>query len=191
VETKSRAAVERRRLTVEEYHQTAEVGILHEDDRVELIEGGISTIPIDSRHVACVTELIRLLGPLMVGGEVVVSPQNPVRLGENLELQPDISVLKLREKGCFGRSPGPEDVLLLIEVSDTSVSYDRGEKLSFYVRAGIPEAWILDLAGETVDRHNEPSQYGYRRKERARRGEGMGSETLPSLLLQVYAVLGH
>jgi Uma2 family endonuclease len=182
--------VTRRRFTVHEYHRMAEAGILHEDDRVELIEGDIVEMtPIGSRHAACVTELTRLLVPL-VGDQARVSPQNPLRLGERLEPQPDISVLNVREEGYFGKLPGPEDVLLLIEVSDTTLSYDRGVKLPLYARVGIPEVWIVDLVGEVIERHTDPSGDGYRNSKRARRGETMESAALPELALRVDAVLG-
>ncbi len=179
----------RRRFTVEEYHKMAESGILHEDDRVELIDGEIVQMnPIGSRHAMSVIRLTQLLVPL-AGEEAFVSPQNPVRLGEYGEPQPDLALIRARD---YARSlPSPEDVLLLIEVSDTTLRYDREVKLPLYARSGIPEIWIVDLAGETIERHNEPSEAGgYRRTERSRRGEMLGSEALPGLTLPVDAVLG-
>jgi Uma2 family endonuclease len=100
-----------------------------------------------------------------------------------------VVVLKSRE-GYFRKLPGPEDVLLLIEVSDTSLSYDRNVKLPLYARAGIPEVWIVDLASETIERHTEPTAEGYRLVRRTRRGETLRSEGLGALVLPVDAVLG-
>lgn len=181
--------VTRRRFTVDEYHRMAEVGILHEDDRVELVEGEIVEMtPIGSRHFACVLELTRLVGG-QIGDEVRLSIQNPVRLGERLEPQPDVALLKARDYA--GSLPGPEDVLLLIEVSDTSISYDRDVKLPLYARAGIPEVWIVDLVNEAVERYTEPTTDGYRRLERVRRRETLRSEAFPALVLPVAAVLGR
>ena len=187
VDTKTHE-VTRRRFTVHDYHRMGEAGILHEDDRVELIEGEIVEMAaIGTRHFTCVNALNRLL-VRGVGDEAIVSVQNPVRLDEHTEPQPDLTVLRTRD---YRRSlPGPGDVLLLIEVSDTTLPYDRGVKLPLYARAGIPEVWIVDLAGETVERHTDPSGNGYRRIERARRGETIESAALPELSFRVDAVLG-
>ena len=180
--------VQRRRFTVEEYHKMAEAGILHEDDRVELIEGDVVEMThIDSRHMRCVNELNWLLSRGL-GDEVRVRIQNPLRLGERLEPQPDLAVIRARDYA--GSLPGPEDVLLLIEVSDTTLRYDREVKLPLYARAGIPEVWILDLPNDAIERHNEPFGDGYRRTERPRRGETLVSEALPGLTVPVDGVLG-
>jgi Uma2 family endonuclease len=187
LETKTRV-VQRRRFTVEEYHKMAEAGILHEDDRVELIEGDVVEMtPIGSRHMRCVNELNWLLSRGL-GDEVRVSVQNPLRLGERLEPQPDLAVIRARDYA--GSLPGPEDVLLLIEVSDTTLRYDREVKLPLYPRAGIPEVWILDLPNDAIERHNEPFGDGYRRTERPQRGETLVSEALPGLTVPVDGVLG-
>ncbi len=190
METKTQE-IARRRFTVHEYHRMAEVGILHEDDRVELIEGDIVEMnPIGGRHAFCVNELNRILVPL-VGNEATISIQNPVRLGDYYEPQPDVAVLRPSERYRAGDLPIPDDVLLLIEVSDTTLSYDRNVKLELYARAGIPEVFIVDLPGEAIERYNEPSGNGYRRTERARSGETLASEALPSVVLPVDAVVGR
>jgi Uma2 family endonuclease len=178
----------RRRFTVQDYHRMAEAGILHEDDRVELIEGElIEMAAIGSRHFACVMELTRLLGK-QLGDEVRLSIQNPVRLDEHNESQPDVAVLRARE-GYFRELPRPDDVLLLIEVSDTTLAYDRNVKVPLYARLGIREVWIVDLSNDSVERHTEPSESGYRLVRRAGRGETLASEALPTLVLPVDAVL--
>lgn len=154
METKTQSSevlVERRRFTVQEYHKIAEAGILHEDDRVELIGGKIIEMPpIEDRHVECAIRLSQLLHRWLIlegssdftGG--AASVQNPVRLGEGYEPQPDLVLLRDRE-GRTG-TPRPEDVLLLIEVSDTALRYNREVKLPLYARSGIPEVWIVDLS---------------------------------------------
>ncbi len=187
METKSQE-VTRRRFTVHEYHRMGEAGILHEDDRVELIEGEIVEMAaIGTRHFTCVNVLNRLL-VRSVGDAAIVSVQNPVRLDERTEPQPDLAVLRVRD---YRESlPMPEDVLLLIEVSDTTLRYDRGVKLPLYARAGILEVWIVDLAGEVIERHTDPSGDTYRGYKQARRGEKIESAALPELTLGVDAVLG-
>ncbi len=189
METKSRVVVQRRRFTAEEYHKMAEAGILHEDDRVELIEGEIVDMaPIGSRHATCVRELVWLLSK-QLSDELRLDVQNPVRLGEYGEPQPDLAVIRAGDYA--GALPDPGDVLLLIEVSDTTLRYDREVKLPLYARSGIPEVWVMDLAGGTMERHTGPSEGGYQRTERARRGETLASEALPTLLLRTDAVLGQ
>jgi Uma2 family endonuclease len=187
VDTKTHE-VTRRRFTVHDYHRMGEAGILHEDDRVELIEGEIVEMAaIGTRHFTCVNQLTRLL-VRGVGDAAIVSVQNPVRLDEHSEPQPDLTVLRVRD---YRESlPMPEDVLLLIEISDTTLSYDRGVKLPLYARAGIREVWIVDLQGEIIERHTDPSGSGYRRVERARRGEALAPLTFSELTLRVDAVLG-
>ena len=187
VETK-RQEVTRRRFTVHEYHRMGEAGILHEDDRVELIEGEIVEMPaIGTRHFSCVNGLTRLL-VRGVGDSAIVSVQNPVRLDEHTEPQPDLAVLRARD---YRRSlPGPKDVLLLIEVSDTTLPYDRGVKLPLYARAVIQEVWIVDLSGEVVERHTDPSENSYRHTARMRRGDRIECPALPHLALTTDGVLG-
>lgn len=180
--------VKRRRFTVHDYHRMGEAGILHEDDRVELIEGEIVEMAaIGTRHFSCVNRLNRLL-VMSVGDEAVVSVQNPVRLNEHTEPQPDLAVIRPRD---YRESlPEPDDVLLLIEVSDTTLAYDRGVKLSLYARAGIREVWIVDLPNVTIERYTGPSANGYQRADQARREQTLESIALPGLTPSVDAVLG-
>jgi Uma2 family endonuclease len=187
VDTKKQE-ITRRRFTVHDYHRMGEAGILHEDDRVELIEGQIVEMAaIGTRHFTCVNHLNRLL-VRGVGDAAIVSVQNPVRLDEHTEPQPDLTVLRVRD---YRESlPVPEDVLLLIEVSDTTLAYDRGVKLPLYARAGIREVWIVDLVGEVIERHTDPSEDGYRHTERARQGGEIEPAALPELSISVEAVLG-
>lgn len=189
METKAREEVKRRLFTVEEYHRMGEAGILHEDDRVELIGGEILEMDaIGSRHFTCVNGLTRLL-VRVVGDEAIVSVQNPVRLDGHGEPQPDLAVLKDRD--YTDSLPGPEDVLFVIEVSDTTLRYDRDFKLPLYARAGVLEVWIMNLQGEEIERHVGPSGDGYRHTDRARRGEELASKALPGLTLRADDILGR
>jgi Uma2 family endonuclease len=130
--------VQRRLFTVEEYHRMAEAGILSEDDRVELIEGELVTMsPIGSRHAACVARLTALLFP--VGGRGILWVQNPIRLGARSEPQPDVALLRYRPDFYASAHPGPEDVLLVVEVAETSADADRSLKIPLYARYGIPK----------------------------------------------------
>jgi hypothetical protein len=185
IQTKTR----RRRFTREEYHRMAEAGILHEDDRVELIEGEIVQMtPIGRRHAACVAELNRLLVP-MVGQRALLWPQNPITLPDDTEPQPDIVLLRPRADRYLQDDARPEDVLLLVEVADTSQRYDRLVKLPLYGRAGVPEVWIVDLPGEVIEVHRRPAPSGYAQVERLGRGGAVAPAAFPDIVLPVDAIL--
>ena len=152
----------RRPFNVDEYYAMVEAGILAEDDRVELLDGEIVAMaPIGINHASCVDRLTHLLVSRF-GERAIVRVQNPVRLGKHTELQPDLMLLKWRGDAYAMNHPGPEDVLLLIEVSDTSVDLDRTVKLPLYARSGIREVWIVNLPAQSVEVYSEPagSEYG-------------------------------
>lgn len=180
--------VGRRRFTVEEYHRMGEADIFGEGARVELIDGEVVEMkPIVWRHARSVSRLtVRLVHA--AGDRCSVGVQNPITLGEHGEPQPD---LVIHNEPPLGRLPGPEDVLLMAEVSDPTLSYDRNVKLPLYARAGILEAWIVDIQGEAVERYNDPREGGYRRTERSCWGEELASEALPGLLVPVNDTLGE
>ena len=179
----------RHKFTVEEYHRMAEAGILSEDDRVELIEGEIVEMaPIGSRHAACVNRLNRFFSSLEK--KVIVSVQNPVRLGEDSEPQPDVALLKPRADFYASGYPGAEDVLLVVEVAETSAKDDREMKVPLYARHGVSEVWLVDLGAEVVEVYREPSPEGYRQVWRAGRGEVLVPQQVPDLRVPVEAILG-
>ncbi len=142
---------------------------------------------IGSRHFAGVNGMNRLL-MRSVGDGAMVNVQNPVRLDEHNEPQPDHR--EIRSRNYRISLPSPKDVPLLMEVSDTNLPYDRNVKLPLYSRAGIGEVWIVVLPGGTIERHTDPSEDGYRGLKRVRRAETMGSVALPDLALTVDDVLG-
>jgi Uma2 family endonuclease len=177
----------RRRFTVQDYHRMVEAGILHEDDRVELIGGEIVEMsPFGGRHAACVREINRLLNR-QVDDELRIDVQSTVTLEEQGEPQPDLAVIRARD--YRDSLPTSEDVLLLIEVADTSLVYDRNVKLPLYARSGIAEVWLVDLNEEAIERCTEPSENGYRLVRRAMPGEMLESAALPGLSVPVDAVL--
>lgn len=172
-------------LTVDDYHKMGEAGILQEDDRVELIEGElIDMAPIGSGHAGEVIGLTSLLGTALAG-RALVSVQNPVRLGTYSEPQPDIAILRYRPDFYRASLPQPEDVLLLIEVADTTVPYDREIKIPLYARHGIPEVWLIDLQAECVEIYLQPSNDGYRQILRPAKDERIA----PSLLSDVSVLI--
>jgi Uma2 family endonuclease len=180
----------KRLFTVEEYHRMAEAGILSEDDRVELIEGEIVRMsPIGSRHAACVGRLTQQL-VVQVGGRAIVRVQNPIRLGEHSEPQPDLALLRPRADFYAEAHPGPEDTLLIVEVSETSAAPDLEVKVPLYARFGVPEVWLVDLAGERLEVFRNPSPQGYQDLRILRGGEVITPLLLPDLSLAVEAILG-
>lgn len=177
----------RRRFTVAEYDRMGEVGILREDERVELIAGEIIQMsPIGDQHIVCVNRLTRLL-VLELGTTAFVSVQNPVRLSLDGEPQPDLVVM--RDQGDGNAVPTLANVLLVIEVADSSRNYDRRVKLPLYAAAGIPEAWLVDLPGQLIERHSQPRDGVYQRVVVVKRGDTLTSTILPNLALAVDAVL--
>lgn len=171
--------VERRLWTVDEYHRLAEAGILHEDDRVELIEGELLTMsPVGLRHVACVNRINKLFGDLF-GGRAIVSVQNPVKLGEYSEPQPDLLLLKYRDDFYADVAPAIEDVLVCVEVSDTTIAYDRRVKRRLYARAGISEYWLVNLVDNGVEVHRQPEGDEYRQLFRRYRQEQVTVAAFP------------
>jgi Uma2 family endonuclease len=147
---------QRHRLTVRAFHRLAEAGILGEDDRVELIEGALVDMPpIGSEHAGEVRVLIQLL-TRAAADVAIVDAQNPLVLGQESEPQPDIMLLKRRADFYRRSHPGPEDVLLLIEVADPSAHYDRTVKIPLYARFGIAEVWLLDLPHRRLGVYRTP-----------------------------------
>ena len=144
------------RFTVTEYHRMAEVGILDEDSRVELIRGQIVDMaPVGAPHLGMVNRLTRLL-VTQLAGRAVVSVQNPVRLDGGSEPEPDLAVLKPRADDYETATPRPSDVLLLIEVSDATLRDDRNIKIPLYAESGIAECWLVDIAGRSVETYCQP-----------------------------------
>ncbi|MGD8700478.1 MAG: Uma2 family endonuclease [Gemmatimonadales bacterium] len=178
-----------RRFTVEEYQRMVEAGILREDDRVELVDGRIVEMtPIGERHAACVRRLTNLLAE-RARGRAIVDVQDPVYLDRWSLPQPDVTLLRPRAD-FYTAHPRPEDLLLVIEVADTSLRYDRDEKLPRYAAAGIPEAWLVDLAGDRIDVHREPGPDGYSRVQIVARDAELEVAALPGVTLRADEILG-
>lgn len=167
-----------------------EAGIFRQDARLELIEGEIFEMsPIGSLHAACVKFLTRLLYNLF-SDTFLIGVQDPVRLSDFSEPQPDISLLRWRDDGYRERHPTASDVLLVIEVADTTVMADRKVRIPLYARSGVPEAWLVDLPEERVDIYSNPSGDTYQRVEVFGRGQEARSHTVEGLTLSVGDLLG-
>lgn len=179
----------RRRFTVDEYYRMAEAGILGPDERVELLDGEIIEMAaIGTRHATCV----RLLDGWFqknLAGRAIVSCQMPVRLSSRAEPEPDIALLRPRPDQYGSGHPGPGDVLLMIEVADTSLGYDHDRKLPRYAEAGIPEVWLADLTHDQVLVHSDPAGGRYQTARVARRGDTLAPAAFPDLFVPIADVL--
>src|SRR5438045_3836729 len=159
------------RFNVKDYYRMGESGVLRPDARVELLDGRIIDMsPIGPFHGGVVNRLNRLMGKLS-NGRWLVSAQNPLHLDEYSEPQPDLMLLKCADDDYTSRHPTPRDVFLLIEVADTTLIYDRKEKLPAYGGAGIPEVWILNLSARTLEVYRQPHFAGYSSTQTLRAGE--------------------
>lgn len=182
--------ISRHRFSVEDYYRMAECGILPRDARVELLDGEIVEMsPIGDRHAACVDWLNHALSTA-VSDRAIVRVQNPVRLGPRSEPQPDIALLRYRHDFYRAGHPAPRDVLLVIEVGDTSVDFDREVKTPLYAAAGIPEVWIVDLIAERIEVYRGLRPRGYSQVLGHAPGDRVSPASLPDLVLEVSAVLG-
>ncbi|HJQ30979.1 MAG TPA: Uma2 family endonuclease [Pyrinomonadaceae bacterium] len=184
------AALDKYSFTAEEFERMGEAGILRQDARLELIEGEIFEMsPIGSSHAACVNFLSRLLNRLF-GDAYIVATQNPIRLDDFSEPQPDVALLRWRDDYYRGAHPQPDDVLLVIEAADTTVVTDRKTKMPLYARAGIPEAWLVNIPEEQVEVYSDPADGAYRRAEVFGRGAEARSQTVEGLAVGVTELLG-
>ncbi len=182
--------IARRHFTVTEYDRMVEAGILGEDDRVELIEGEIIEMsPIGPRHAAHVKRLNTLVSQ-QVGDAAIVSVQDPIHLAEYSEPEPDIALLRPRADFYAQGHPAPPDVLLVVEVAETSLEYDRDVKVPLYAQALIPEVWLVDLANGTIHVYSQPANGAYQVISQATFGDALVSQALPGRTLDIDSILG-
>ena len=167
-----------------------ETGVFSPDARVELIEGEIIEMsPIGSRHAACVRLLSKTLNR-QVGENALMSTQNPIRLSDFSEPQPDVAILKVRQDYYRESHPGPDDVLLVIEGADTTVHYDRTVKVPLYARAGIPEALLFNLPDDRLEYFSRPESGVYQVNRILSRVERFESTNVPGIMLDIEMILG-
>ena len=180
----------RRRFTVAEYYAMADAGILSENDRVELLDGEIIVMPpIRDWHASGVNLFTNILPP-QLQGRAVLTIQNPVRLDSGSEPQPDAMLLRWRDDFYRNGHPGPADVLLLIEVSDTTLDYDRNAKLPRYARAGIPEVWIVNRPNRRIEAYSNPANGEYAIVRHYGPGDSIAPQAFPDIVLEVDRIIG-
>lgn len=187
LQARERAAMPYHRWTVDEYHQMAVAGLLDETDRVELIEGEmIDMAPIGSKHAFIVNQMSQMFSA-RVGGQCLVSTQNPVLLGERSEPQPDVALLRIGN--YMDALPTTADVLLIVEVSDSTLEYDRDVKLGLYARHGIPEVWLLDVNAREITVYREPAEGQYRLIRKPTAAEAVAPLAVPGVALRLVELM--
>ena len=183
------ATITNRRFTADEYQRMVRAGILREGDPVELIDGQVVVMhAINPRHNACVAHATRAL-VRAAADDAIVLPEGSVRLNLYYEPQPDLALLRSRQDFYASRHAGPGDILLVIEIADSSLEYDRDVKGPAYAAAGIPEYWLVDLNDNVVWRYRSAERGRYRLVEPYRRGQSIAPQLLPSCAIAVDVLL--
>lgn len=178
------------RFNIEEYHRLTKSNILHEDDRVELVEGRIvDMMPIGSKHAACVSRLNRIF-TMKLQTSAIVQVQNPIQLLDQSEPQPDMVVLKNRDDFHAERLPYADDILLVIEVADSSLEYDRETKLPLYAKANVPVVWLVNLIENIVEIYSDPSPEGYNVITKCRHNQTIAPKNFPAIKVVVSEIFG-
>lgn len=189
VENPMAIQLEYRQFTIDDLDQMITSGILAEDERVELIKGQLITMsPPGILHAACVDRLTKTLSR-QVADDVLISVQNPIATHIHTQPEPDVFLLAPRADFYTKGRPTPSDVLLLIEVSDSSLQYDQETKLPLYATAGIREVWIVNLPEQSIDCYSTPTAHGYRLRERFFPGDTIHPDSMPAVAVDVQYIL--
>jgi Uma2 family endonuclease len=182
---------DKRRFTVDEYQRMGEAGLFSEKDRVELIDGEILTMsPIGPPHCGAVDRAARAL-ILAVGRRAIVRVQGPIDLNRYTEPEPDIVLLYSRSDFYGSGHPQPADVLLVVEIADSSSRFDREVKVPLYARAGVVEYWLVDLNAQKVTRYSAPENGTYREVSRHERGQVLSLSAVPDCAIPVAELLNE
>ncbi|MBC1240957.1 MULTISPECIES: Uma2 family endonuclease [Nostoc] len=182
-----------KRFTIAEYHRLTELGFFCEDDRVELIRGEIVQMAAKSTsHSVCSTRLYRELFKL-VAEKAILRGQEPIIIADDSEPEPDLVIVKNRPDEYLEAHPSPSDILVVIEISNSTLQYDRDVKLSLYAKAGISDYWIFNLVDNYLESYSEPYQdlqgkFGYRRKFIYLQNESVHLPYFPDLILDLSKV---
>ncbi len=179
----------KRQFSIQDYHQMLVAGILSEDERVELIQGEIIKMsPIGVRHASCVNRLLKLFLQSL-GDRVTVIVQNPVVLSNLSEPQPDLALLLPRDDFYAAGHPQPQDILLLVEVADTTIESDRNIKVPLYASSEITEVWLIDVNEQVIEVFREPTANSYQSIQKFQTGE-IFIQAFPDISFATERILG-
>ena len=183
-------SIVRKKFCTKETYKMMEVGILPEESGWELIDGEIiHRMTIGGKHAGTIKKLNKILTK-MVGEQSIISVQDPIQIDDHNEPEPNIALLKPREDFYVESHPTPEDVLLLNEVSDSTVEFDRKVKKSLYAGAEIAEFWLVNLRENTIEVYSQPKNGTYRLAQILEKGETVKSNAVENLSLEVEEILG-
>lgn len=182
---------ERRPFTNAEYHALAEAEILAPDERVQLIAGDVIVMsPVGNLHAECVDLIDDAFTPLrLIPARARIRVQGPMVMPDHSEPEPDLMLLRLREGGYVSGHPRPEDILLLVEVSLSTLGYDRDVKMLLYAAAGVPEAWLVNLRDGWVESNTQPTADGYLTTRRYALGDTIAPQAFPDLTIPLERII--
>ena len=184
------ASLPHRKFSVEDYHRFIDLGIFKPEERIELWEGEfVEMSPIGKRHAGCVDSLSEMLKDFL-NRQAIVRTQNPIVLNDFSEPQPDVCLLKRRDDFYRTVSATAKDVLLAMEVSDTTIKYDRDVKFPRYAENGIQESWLIDLENDRIEIHTQPTKNGYKLVKILHRGDIAESTVFEEIKIAVDDILG-
>ena len=170
------------KFTVQQYELMLEAGVFAESDRIELINGEIRVMsPIGRKHAVCVAKATKNF-ERKLGDRTIIWTQNPILLSNYLQPQPDLAILKWRDDFYAEALPTPNDILLIIEVADSTIAYDRDVKSPLYAANGIPEMWLFDVNKRVVEGYSQQSASGYKRTQRYEQNETLAMMALPDIV---------
>ena len=182
--------VSKKLFTVDEYYRMLEVGVIHPDDRIELIEGEIVQMaPMSCKHGGCITFLINIFQTL-INNKGIINSQIPLHLSDYSEPEPDVCILKNRKDFYRNAHAAPEDILLVIEVSLTTLRYDLNVKIPMYANSEVIEVWVVDLENEEVHQFTEPSGGEYQNHIIHHKNESIQAQQIEGVVLSVNDILG-
>jgi Uma2 family endonuclease len=191
VDTSLELVPTRHKITVHLLQQMAELGLFQDNQRVELLDGEMFIMsPVGAYHSAVVDRLADLLRDAL-RPNFLIRVQGPIQLNETTQPQPDIAVLNRREDYYAETLPGPSDVLVVVEVADSTRTFDRTEKLLRYAQANIAEYWIVDVRGKMVEQYTQPREDRYRIIQYHTVGETLTATSIADLTLAVNAIFGN
>jgi Uma2 family endonuclease len=182
--------IRRKKFTVAQYQQMIKAGVLTDRDRVELLQGEVIEMsPVGRHHASCVDRLTEFF-VLRLSAGAMVRVQSPIQLGLHSEPQPDLTLLKRRNDFYADAHPQPQDIFAIIEVSDTTIEFDRTIKIPLYVENAITEVWIVDLNEQCIEVYREPNALGYQQVQVFRRGQSLSLQAFPQVQFSVDQLLG-
>jgi Uma2 family endonuclease len=179
-----------RPITVDEFDRMAATGIIAPDERVELVDGRlVQREPMNASHASIVARIMTVL-LRRIGDRACVWQQLPVVVSDRSKPFPDVALVRARPDYYGSALPRPEDVFAIVEVSDTMLAYDRGEKLRLYAKAAVPEYWIVDVKARRIETYREPHDLGYSPRTVAASGDRVAFEAFPDVVFFVDELLG-